>query len=89
MIILSAAHAHAAPKLLRARAAVALSAPTAPSAPLFEPRDAISLAYLSFGVGFTAINCVGAYGRYDEVCGAALAIGCVRAAAPRSCDRSR
>ena len=81
MIIFSAAHAHAAPKLLRARAAVALSAPTTSPPPLFEPRDAISLAYLSFGVGFTAINCVGAYGRYDEVCGAALAIGCVSAAA--------
>ena len=81
MIILSAAQAHAAPKLLRARAAIALSAPTTSPPPLFEPRDAISLAYLSFGVGFTAINCVGAYGRYDEVCGAALAIGCVSAAA--------
>jgi hypothetical protein len=49
--------------------------------PLFEPRDAISLAYLTFGAGFTAVNVFGQYDHYTEVVGAALALGCVSAMA--------
>lgn len=49
--------------------------------PFFEPRDYISVGYLTFGAGFTAINCVGAYDNYESVLGVALTLGCVSTAA--------
>ena len=49
--------------------------------PLFEPRDAVTLGYLTFGAAFTAINVAGWYDGYETVLAAALACGCTSTAA--------
>ena len=49
--------------------------------PLFEPRDAVTLGYLTFDAAFTAINVAGQYEGYEQWCLAALVCGCTSTAA--------
>ena len=63
------------PTVLRASAAEDLQQP------LFEPRDAVTLGYLTFGAAFTAINVAGRYDGYEQWLAAALACGCTSTAA--------
>ena len=67
------------PAVLRtapSRHAVLRACATEEPQPLFEPRDAVTLGYLTFGAAFTAINVAGRYEGYEQWCLAALVCGC-------------